>query len=63
MSLNTAALSHINPTETHGDSCCAQGHLKTDVSRYFQSRRENSEGKGQEIIRKLSVTIKMLSIV
>jgi len=64
VSLNTAALSHTNPTETHHDSCCAQGRLKRDVvSQYSQSRREYSKGKGQEVIRKLSVTIKILSVV
>lgn len=64
VSLNMAALSHTNPTETHGDSCCAQGRLKRDVvSQYLLSRRENNKGKDQEVICKLSVTIKILSIV
>ena len=64
VSLNTAALSHTNPSETPGDSCCVQGRLKRDVlSPYFPSPREHSKGKGQEVISKLSVTIKILSIV
>jgi len=64
MSVNTAALSHTNPTETPGDSCCVQGRLKRDIaSPYFQSLREHNKGKGQEVICKLSVTIKILSIV
>jgi hypothetical protein len=62
--LNTAALSHTNPTETPGYSCCVQGRLKRDVvSPYFHSPREHSRGKGQEVTRKLTVTIKILSIV
>ena len=64
VSLNTPALSHTNPTETPGASCCAQGHLKRDaVSPYFTSRREHIESIGQEVIRKLSLTMKILSIV
>jgi hypothetical protein len=64
VSVNTAALSHTNPTETPRDSCCVEGRLKRNVvSPYFQSLREHSKGKGQEVIFKLSVTIKILSFV